>query len=341
MAKGTVHPKSMEEVLKGLRVHPAEFTMAHILPFIPNAEKIDQEKDRRMASVAKILADASTIQSAATYIMRNTEWDFMAVYYDSIDHFCHGFMKFHPPQQKGIPDELYENYKDVVNGGYRFHDMMLERLLELAGKDTTVILMSDHGFHSDHLRPKRIPKEPAGPAYEHSPYGIFCINGQNVQKDERIYYGASLLDITPTLLTLFGLPVGKDMMGKPLVQAFSEPVKPDYIDSWENVPGESGLLPSDLREDPWAAKEAMNQLVELGYIEKPGEDKEKKTLKKLLMNRNIIWAGLLIFKKKYKAAAEIFRKTACSENPKNLRYWLIIANVLRIGERYCGLQKIN
>ncbi len=70
-----------------------------------------------------------------------------------------------------------------------------------------------------------------------------------MQKDERIY-GASLLDITPTLLTLFGLPVGKDMMGKPLVQAFSKPVSPDYIDSWENVPGESGMLPSDLREVP-------------------------------------------------------------------------------------------
>lgn len=319
MAKGTVHPASLEATLKDLRVHPAELTMAHILPFIPNAEKIDQEKDKRMSSVAKILAHAASIHSAATHIMRTTEWDFMAVYYDSIDHFCHGFMKFHPPQQKGIPDELYENYKDVVNAGYRFHDMMLERLLQLAGDDTTVILMSDHGFHSDHLRPKRIPKEPAGPAYEHSPYGIFCINGQHIQKDERIY-GASLLDITPTLLTLFGLPIGKDMMGKPLVQAFAEPVQPDYIDSWENVPGESGMLPSDMREDPWAAKEAMNQLVELGYIEKPGEDKEK-NLKRVVDESQYYLARVLIFKKKFKAASDIL-ETLHIENPANLRYGL-------------------
>ena len=39
---------------------------------------------------------------------------------------------------------------------YRFHDMMLETLLTLAGPEATVILVSDHGFHSDHLRPKRI-----------------------------------------------------------------------------------------------------------------------------------------------------------------------------------------
>ena len=82
----------------------------------------------------------------------------MAVYYNGIDHFCHGFMHYHPPRMEGIPEERYEIYKDVVNGAYRFHDMMLETLLELAGPDATVLLVSDHGFHSDHLRPRGIPQ---------------------------------------------------------------------------------------------------------------------------------------------------------------------------------------
>jgi hypothetical protein len=34
---------------------------------------------------------------------------------------------------EGIPEDRYEIYKDVVNGAYRFHDMMLETLLNLAG----------------------------------------------------------------------------------------------------------------------------------------------------------------------------------------------------------------
>ncbi len=46
-------------------------------------------------SIAKIIADCSTIHSATTYIMEHEEWDFMGVYYDAIDHFCHGFMKYH------------------------------------------------------------------------------------------------------------------------------------------------------------------------------------------------------------------------------------------------------
>ncbi len=34
--------------------------------------------------------------------------------------------------------------------------MMLGTLLKLAGEETTVMLMSDHGFHPDHLRPAGI-----------------------------------------------------------------------------------------------------------------------------------------------------------------------------------------
>src|SRR5207245_1175866 len=88
-------------------------------------------------------------------------------------------------------------------------------------------------------------------------------------------HGASLLDITPTVLTLFGLPVGDDMEGRPLLEAFTQPVTPSRIPSWEQVPGECGMHPSGRQEDPWEAQEALNQLVALGYIDAPGEDQQK------------------------------------------------------------------
>lgn len=223
---------------------------------------------------AKIIADCSTIHACATAVMQLEPWDFMAVYYDAIDHFGHGFMKYHPPRQKHIPEKDFEHYKDVVEGGYRFHDMMLGVLLKLAGEDTTVILISDHGFHPDHLRPVRIPVEPAGPAVEHRPYGIFAMKGPEIKKDDTVF-GATLLDITPTILTLFGLPVGEDMQGKPLVQAFEEPSKIETTPSWEEITGDDGRHPPDRQMDPAESQEAIKQLVALGYIEDPGEDKEK------------------------------------------------------------------
>ena len=175
---GAVYPERLRDTFAGLRMHPGDVTEAAILPWIPRAAEIDQEKDKGLMSFAKILSENCSIHNAATWILQNEPWDFMAVYYNGIDHFCHGFMHYHPPRMEGIPEERYEIYKDVVNGAYRFHDMMLETLLELAGPDATVLLVSDHGFHSDHLRPRGIPAEPAGPAIQHRPFGIFCMKGR-------------------------------------------------------------------------------------------------------------------------------------------------------------------
>ena len=271
---GAVHPESLRDTFSKLRMHPAEVSEAAILPWIPRAAEIDQEKDKGLQSFAKILSENCSIHNAATWILQNKEWDFLAVYYNGIDHFCHGFMHFHPPQLPGIPDDKFEIYKEVVNGAYRFHDMMLETLLQLAGPDATVILCSDHGFHSDHLRPMGIPNEPAGPAIQHRPFGVVCMKGDHIKQDERIY-GATLLDITPTVLTLFGLPVGEDMDGRVLVQAFDEPPAITRIPSWENEAGECGMHPSDLRMDPAAAQAVLQQFVALGYIQEPSEDQNK------------------------------------------------------------------
>ena len=159
-------------------------------------------------------------------------------------------------------------------GAYRFHDMMLQTLVELAGPETTVILVSDHGFHSDHLRPRGIPIEPAGPAVEHRNFGIVAIRGAHIKQDERIY-GATPLDVTPTILTLFGLPVGADMDGRVLVQAFEEPPEINRIPSWEQEAGDCGMHPADLRMDPVAAQAVLQRFVALGYVQPPGEDQAK------------------------------------------------------------------
>ena len=100
------------------------------------------------------------------------------------------------------------------------------------GPDTRVILMSDHGFHPDHLRPRSIPRIPAGPAIEHRDFGILAMAGPGIKQDE-LLHGAGILDITPTLLAMFGLPVGDDMDGKVLAGAFEEPPPVQSIPSWE------------------------------------------------------------------------------------------------------------
>ncbi len=294
-APGTFHPAEKGAFLSQFRVLPHELTHEHILPFIPAGDRIDQEKDQFLQSFGKVLSDCASTHAVATAIMEEEPWDFTAVYYDTIDHLSHAFMQFHPPQMPAAPDEQFEIYHEVVTGAYRFHDMMLERLLQLAGPETTVILCSDHGFQSGALRPRGMVREPAGPAIWHREYGILVMRGPGLQKDERIY-GASLIDIAPTILTLFGLPVGEDMDGRPLSEAFEEPPELKWIPSWEDVPGRCGMHDGEPDESPGESEQLVQQFVALGYIEDPGDDQQKAAENadiecKYNVSRTLLWTG--------------------------------------------------
>jgi len=271
----TIYPARLTQMLAQLRIHPSTLSVQDMHPFIPEAKTIDQKEDRRLWVAAVLLAELVNVHAAATWVMENEPWDFMAICDTSIDHFCHTFMHYHPPRMEHVPEQDFWLYKDVVNGCYRFHDMLLGRLLELAGEDTTVLLCSDHGYYSDNLRPVLTPQEPGGPAVWHRPFGILVLKGPHLRKDEWIFGPPTLLDIAPTILTLFGLPIGADMDGKPLLEAFSKPVETATIPSWEMVEGECGMHPPDRRLDPAASRALLQQFVALGYIEKPDADAEK------------------------------------------------------------------
>ena len=127
-------------------------------------------------------------------------------------------MHYHPPKLDWVAQETeFEMYKGVVRGAYRFHDMMLERLLHLAGPETTVILCSDHGFESGSQRPRVSRASRLGRPSGIGNMEFSSMAGPGIKRDERIY-GASLIDIAPTVLALFDLPIGEDMDGRPLLE---------------------------------------------------------------------------------------------------------------------------
>lgn len=305
---GTLHPSEMAAALAECRIHPWEIDGDILRLFVPDAPNVDQKKDQRLLSIAKIVAECSGIHAAATRVMTREPWDFMAVYYDGIDHFGHGFMRYHPPRPAWVPEEDFERYKLVIDGAYCYHDLLLGTLLALAGQDATVILMSDHGFHPDHLRPRVLPNEPAGPAAEHRPFGIFVAAGPNIRRDDLVF-GATLLDVCPTILRHFGLPVGRDMDGRVLNTIFANPAPPQWIDSWDAVEGPhpAGMHPPEAQLDAGETQEAISQLVALGYIEEPNADQKtavKETVRELRYNLARAYADAQY----HQEAADIFRQ---------------------------------
>lgn len=314
IVKGTVHPESLTQEIRDLRMFPWEVTEAHILPCLPKAAQIDQDKDNGLRTFAKILAENTSVHAVATNLMRTTEWDFMAVYYDLIDHFCHGFMKYHPPRLPSISQEKYDIYKDAVISSYKIQDMMLERTMQLVDKNTTVIVMSDHGFESGHKRIVKMPKYPAAPALEHRQFGMFVAAGPNIKKNEKVF-GLGLIDVAPTILHMFNLPIGRDMDGKVALDIFEQIEKPQYIESWDTIKGDFAEITRDSETNMLSDEETMQQLVDLGYVDKLDEKIEIAVLRtKTDLKHNL--ARVYLGKKDYDRARALLLELVNDRYPK-------------------------
>jgi arylsulfatase A-like enzyme len=132
-------------------------------------------------------------------------------------------------------------------------DEFLGRIMSALDPNTIVIIVSDHGFNYG--------MEPNG-NYNHpnAPPGVFLIAGGDIKHGGTITT-ASVRDVTPTILALFGLPIGHDMDGKVLTEAFDlENVPVSYIDTYDIKNRQRG------RVEPSQMDEAIQErLRALGY----------------------------------------------------------------------------
>jgi predicted AlkP superfamily phosphohydrolase/phosphomutase/tetratricopeptide (TPR) repeat protein len=260
---GSVYPAEHRSALSKLRVEPGDIDESVIRLLVPRAEAIDQTHDLRLARLAVLLAENFTVHAAFTFALQEVDWDFAAVYYEAIDAVAHHFMRYVLPLMPGVRRVDAEIYGGVVEGIYRLHDAMLGRLLALAGDDATLCLVSDHGFHSHDGRPAQLPKIPMAITRWHRRHGILVLHGPDMRRDTLVH-GAGLLDIAPTILTLFGIPLGDDMAGRVLTEAFTGEPTVRAIPTWENISGDFARV--DRAQAPLRDSDFLQRLVELGYL---------------------------------------------------------------------------
>jgi hypothetical protein len=205
-APDCIYPSELAAPLADLRVHPGDLTGDDLLPFLPLLASIDQERDPRPAALAGILAENIGVHGAATWLMETREWDFTAVCYSTIGQACRMFMPYQSPRMEGVEPGEFEIYKDVVNGVYSLQDLMLGRLIQLAGPDAAIVLVSEHGYLTGDRRPSGAAAlRPKSAASWQRVQGLTCMAGPGIATDE-LLYGATLLDVAPTVLALLGLP---------------------------------------------------------------------------------------------------------------------------------------
>jgi predicted AlkP superfamily phosphohydrolase/phosphomutase len=147
----------------------------------------------------------------AEHLMQTRPADLTMVYLWGVDPIQHHFWKFYQPETWGGPPPGVGDValnRTRIPDYYREVDGFLGRLLARVGPRDTVLIVSDHGAG---------PVTRYDPAQEisgdHRLEGVIIAAGHHVRHGEAAA-PPSIVDITPTVLYLLGLPIGADMAGQ-------------------------------------------------------------------------------------------------------------------------------
>lgn len=229
---------------------------------------IPEGRRRQLRFFRRFFLKDKSVENVALFLLEAVPVDFFAVYLRLIDttsHFASIFLEedlrekwLRENDELGGPSpeteaELYRNMADIIAPIYIYMDNILGRLKAKSAPDTTFIIVSDHGFNFS----------PIGYNHYNTPelaHGVIIINGPGVKAGSRIN-NASIYDVTPTILALYGIPAGEDMDGKILQDAFSRRLKSKTISTHEDGQrSQQQKTPRELDED------VLEELRSLGYI---------------------------------------------------------------------------
>lgn len=84
-------------------------------------------------------------KEATLYLMQRYEWDLLATVFISLDRVQHFFWKYMDTRHPAYDPGLARRYGSVIADFYGYLDRTVEEIIDRAGEDTTVIVLSDHG----------------------------------------------------------------------------------------------------------------------------------------------------------------------------------------------------
>ena len=232
-------------------------------------------------------ADATYIRVAKNLIASPEPPDLFALYIGGTDVVSHRFWRYAHPEAYAHPPspEQLENFRTMIDDYYIYTDRTIGELLAKLPQDVTVLVISDHGFRGVNEDRVFAPGDPAvfrnSGAHDDAPPGVFIAAGRYIAAaPRRVGSGpdpgsepllpiGSVLDVTPTLLALKGIPVGQDMDGhvlmsliqKERLEAAPLTLLPTH-DTGEWLAGRAARSEQSVDD-----AERLEQLRSLGYIQ--------------------------------------------------------------------------
>ena len=255
------YPESLDSLVQSLRRTPESVSWAELFQFVTpiDTTKVTARQRELVKDLRWIYAADMTFFRVAMQLDKTERPDFFAVYLRGVDAVSHVYWDIDLPDgpHKTVTDEEYNWMKGIIRNYYIFTDKLIGELLQSAGPQTDVIVCSDHGFLGG-----------GKGVMAHKLDGIAFLAGPNIRQGVGIT-GATVLDVTPTILALFGFPTARDMDGRPIADALNPNVMKRVsgetrLETYETARAKGGS------EEPLRSpvdEELRERLKSLGYIQ--------------------------------------------------------------------------
>jgi predicted AlkP superfamily phosphohydrolase/phosphomutase/tetratricopeptide (TPR) repeat protein len=221
------------------------------------------------------LATAQSYRDVGLHLWRERSPDVELVYFEVTDSAAHLFG--HLFRRDDLAGELAAQrlrFGNTVEEVYRFADEIVGEYLAELDSDTTLVLLSDHGFelgvlHDDPSRTRDLRRVSER---FHREEGVLYLYGARVKKGARLD-APTILDIAPTVLALAGVAPAADMPGRVLLEGLRMEAEPLRVATYENGgSGEPRPAAAAIGRNRAADEAALEQLRALGYLGGGDED---------------------------------------------------------------------
>ena len=241
------------------------------LPWLAQSDydKVAESNDpyaQPVSALRRMLIETGVYGDLSLQWIRERRPDLAVVYLQSTDTVGHVFAPYAPPRQRAVSQQDYGQLQQRCRkGSLHALDERIAQYRDVATASGAVLMIaSDHGFFWNEGRPTNLSSvATASAAKWHAPQGMYLIWGPGVAAQPGHNAQGDVQQVAATLLSLLGLPPGRDVNGDPLDGA--PPVKgarADYSAHYRPT----ATLAADATRPAAADKQAVENLKSLGYI---------------------------------------------------------------------------
>jgi len=275
---GATYPPELESRLRPKMTRPDQIGLADLAPYVDvTAADLDRPFDLEddLQHFRWVLATLRSYRDVGLELWQSERPDLMLVYFEGTDSSAHLFG--HLFRAQGLMGELaaqQQKFGHAVESVYEEADRIVGAFLETLDRDTTLVVLSDHGFELGVLPddPSRLRDMRRVSEQFHRDHGVLYLYGAGVRPSVSLDE-PTLLDVAPTLLALSGIPPAEDMPGRVLREAFIRLDEPARVATYEDrsqrhetpAPGTETAANPTNPANP-ADQALLEHLTSLGYL---------------------------------------------------------------------------